>query len=389
MATSLAEQLKKLATPQTSVLRAQDKKRPSLLFDAKEAATYERIIILEIAQTGLRELITRNKKFQSYGDNLFSDSSVKFERAIETKESNDHLNQLIKKFLINLSPYLQLKCAHQTLEWLVNRYLIHEYNKNDFMALILPYHETNIFIRCLQLVNIKDEADQWHWLYQIQKTNVICVKSVIINHCASDIGFLKFICQDILDKTKANESNAQLTVEYAFYCTTIMGALEYSKKVSDAQLSQLLPTVLKGLASGEPDFISSVMMIVAFLLVKTKLKEKLLVKLLHKLMQINIKTMNSKTTILILLIYQTQSVTLKTLPVQLVKSLSQKEWFVGCLKELAVNGAFVVPLVEAIFTGIVKCMQDSVDDLPAVEKLGFGILKSIILDEKSAETLIR
>jgi U3 small nucleolar RNA-associated protein 10 len=41
MSTSLAEQLKKLAVPQTNVL-IQGKVRPSLLFDPREAAKFDR-----------------------------------------------------------------------------------------------------------------------------------------------------------------------------------------------------------------------------------------------------------------------------------------------------------------------------------------------------------
>jgi hypothetical protein len=47
MSTSLAEQLKKLAVPQTSLL-IQGKTRPSLLFDPREAAKFDKDSIYEI-----------------------------------------------------------------------------------------------------------------------------------------------------------------------------------------------------------------------------------------------------------------------------------------------------------------------------------------------------
>lgn len=49
MATSLAEQLKKLRTPQTNIL-LQDKKRASLLFDPKEAANLDRETVWNIGK---------------------------------------------------------------------------------------------------------------------------------------------------------------------------------------------------------------------------------------------------------------------------------------------------------------------------------------------------
>jgi U3 small nucleolar RNA-associated protein 10 len=49
MATSLAEQLKKLRTPQT-ILLLQDKQKPSLLFDTKEVANLDRDTIYNIGK---------------------------------------------------------------------------------------------------------------------------------------------------------------------------------------------------------------------------------------------------------------------------------------------------------------------------------------------------
>lgn len=47
MSTSLAEQLNRLRAPQTSLL-LQDKKRPSLIFDPKDAANLDRETVLNI-----------------------------------------------------------------------------------------------------------------------------------------------------------------------------------------------------------------------------------------------------------------------------------------------------------------------------------------------------
>ena len=52
MSTSLARQLKKLAAPQTSLLKL-DKKKPSLLFDPKEAANLDRDAFYEIGKLNL------------------------------------------------------------------------------------------------------------------------------------------------------------------------------------------------------------------------------------------------------------------------------------------------------------------------------------------------
>lgn len=53
MSTTLAEQLKKLAVPQTSLL-IQGKARPSLLFDPREAAKFDRDTFYEIGIDSLQ-----------------------------------------------------------------------------------------------------------------------------------------------------------------------------------------------------------------------------------------------------------------------------------------------------------------------------------------------
>lgn len=62
MSTSLAEQLQRLALPQTSVL-AHSKKKASLLFDSKEAAGLKRETVYQIGLEGLEELIEKNPNF--------------------------------------------------------------------------------------------------------------------------------------------------------------------------------------------------------------------------------------------------------------------------------------------------------------------------------------
>lgn len=141
--TSLAEQLKKLAAPHTSLL-VQKKKKASLLFSPSEAASIDRNTFYEIGafpssfinfsnislffsffgigRNGLKDLIEINEGFEEFKVSLFDETSKHFERTIESAEVNEKLNTEIKKFLCSLSPYFLLKPTQQVLEWLINRY---------------------------------------------------------------------------------------------------------------------------------------------------------------------------------------------------------------------------------------------------------------------------
>jgi len=146
MATSLAAQLKKLRTPQTDLL-SQDVQRSSFLFDLQEARNLDRDTILSIGQSGLQELVKISTLFDSFKTTLFAKSSLNFERAIQDVTVNKKLDAEITRFLLLLSPYFLLNATHKALEWLVYRYQVHQYNRDQFMLLILPYHKTHMFVR--------------------------------------------------------------------------------------------------------------------------------------------------------------------------------------------------------------------------------------------------
>lgn len=134
MTTSLAEQLKKLALPESS--RLEDKKKKvSLLFDGTEAAALDRDAFYDIGVDGLKSLISLEPAFESFNETLFDFPSRYLERIVESKELNKKLNREIKKFLRLLSPYLLLKHSHKALEWLICRYATY-----FFLVIDLLFH---------------------------------------------------------------------------------------------------------------------------------------------------------------------------------------------------------------------------------------------------------
>ena len=70
MATSLAEQLRSLQTPQ-SFMFFDSIKKDSILFSAKDAATKSRETIFDICISGLEELITIKPVFKEFESTLF------------------------------------------------------------------------------------------------------------------------------------------------------------------------------------------------------------------------------------------------------------------------------------------------------------------------------
>ncbi|XP_037318760.2 HEAT repeat-containing protein 1 isoform X2 [Pungitius pungitius] len=277
--TSLAHQLKRLALPQSDPDLLTRREVASLLFHPKDAASMDRSTFYALGCTGLEELLGIEPALLEFQDTLFSRASMTLERSVQSKEVNEKLDAGISLFLARLGPYFLLKPAHKCLEWLVHRFHIHLYNVDSLLACALPYHDTNVFVRVLQLLKIKDATNRWSWLHSLQKGGVPLSRGALITHCYTDLSFMDFICSMVTNAVQAYSGRlgecSQLRVVFSFYSSTIVSSLEAVDKVSDVIISKLLPFVQKGLKSPLTDYRASSFMIVCQLAVKVVMEATL------------------------------------------------------------------------------------------------------------------
>ncbi|KAJ8918485.1 hypothetical protein NQ315_008182 [Exocentrus adspersus] len=374
MSTSLAEQLQRLSVPQTTIL-TRDKKRASLLFDPKEAAGLKRETVYQIGLEGLEELISKNEVFGQFKSSLFHITSKDFERSVQDVEANRKLDKTIRKFLVLLSPYFLLNSTHKALEWLVNRYSINEYNREDLLMLILPYHESNIFVRVLQLLQIKDSNDSFYFLKALQKPGVHLPKQSLLQHAAGNSGFLKFVTKYIMLLLKFHEKPNLLTVAFNYYCSVFAGALEYSREVSEDQVSQMLPLILKGLNSPIPNFCAASYIVTARLVTKSNYSDKLLDKLVEKLSDIKVPGLKTEMCLVLIVLYQSQK-QYTSMPLTAVTSLSEKDWLPKVLSDLSYSGSYILPFLEIL---VKKCTEEGTNN---ELKTGRDLVKNCLIQIK-------
>uniref|UniRef100_A0A7N8YDN3 HEAT repeat-containing protein 1 n=1 Tax=Mastacembelus armatus TaxID=205130 RepID=A0A7N8YDN3_9TELE len=275
--TSLAHQLKRLALPQNDPNLLTRREVASLLFDPKDAASMDRSTFYALGCTGLEELLGIEPAFLEFQDTLFSRASLTLERSVQSKEVNEKLDSGISLFLTRLCPYFLLRPAHKCIEWLVHRFHIQLYNADSLLACTLPYHDTNIFVRVLQLLRIKDPTSRWNWLQCLQKPGVPLSRGALITHCYTDLSFMDFICTTVTRSIQVgcSGSGSQLRVIFSFYASTIVPALDAVDKVSDTIVSKLLPYVQRGLKSSLIDYKAATYMIVCQLAVKVVMEASL------------------------------------------------------------------------------------------------------------------
>ncbi|XP_076243832.1 HEAT repeat containing 1 homolog l(2)k09022 [Calliopsis andreniformis] len=386
MATSLAEQLKKLKAPQTSIL-LQDKKCASLLFDPKEAANLDKETVLSIGQNGLQELIKLSDSFLEFEATLFAQSSLSLERSVQDTKVNKKLDGEIERFLILLSPYFLLNNAHKALEWLIHRFRIHEFNRDQFLLLILPYHETRMFVRALQLLDLSDAADKWHWLEPLQKPGISLPSMTLINHLSSDNGLLKLICNHVVIATRQYSDKAScLSTLYAFYTTSLLGTINQVSVITEIQINHILPTILKGLDSPIADFAASTYMILAKLMTKIKFNadttEKLFLKMFKK------THLKEEALTLLFFAYSAPACQITTVPKSLVIRLSELAWFIQLtinLQSPNINKLkFIVPLLQ---TSCRVILEDP-SGTTRVQNMVGEILTKITLDDNGVDTIL-
>lgn len=354
MIPSLAAQLQAQAAPQTSRL-VDSKSRASILFEPKEAAEKDRQQIFDLGRDGLAELISTNPAFQQFQNTLFDATSINLERSTQTKDVNETLNKNIRKFLLQLSPYFLVRAAHCCLEWLIRRYAINEYNVDDMMALILPYHDTKMFVKCLQTIPLKDKKSRWYWMKPIQKPGVPMSKQAIINRAANDPFFLKFVSSTTL--AAVNELQIRpysLQALFAFYTTTILGALDGANEITEAHILSIKGTLVKGLSSDVVDFCAASMMLTGFLMTKIEFEDAFLKKIIEKLSKnLSRQELRRESLVLLTIICQTQPDTSNLVAEILLSKVIDASTIVSTLGFLYKDNIDVLPICRPL---IAKCL---------------------------------
>lgn len=222
--TSLEKQLKRLKTPQTEAFRQQDKTRPSFLYDRKEAGSIDCDTHLRLANKGFKRLLKLNPKLAQYQD-LFSDESKEVERAVLHQDENKELGKRIRKFINNsIVPFFMLNDCHETLEYLIYKYQVQNYQTNDLLCALLPYHETRLFARVLQVMNNLDSA-LWGWLEPYKKEGVSVPKQRIIDVLSSrsKLALVSLLGDKLIE---INRDCSKAGIYTSFYTTTMMCVME-------------------------------------------------------------------------------------------------------------------------------------------------------------------
>lgn len=388
MSTSLAEQLRRLQTPQSSQF-IDTKMRDSILFTSKEAATKSRETIYEIGLSGLQELIEMNSAFEEFQSTLFELTAKDVQRAVETKEVNALLDKNIKRFMFHLSPYFMIPASHKCLEWLIRRFNINLYNKDEFLMLILPYHQTNMFVRCIQIMKFDDPTNKWDFLSGVKKSSAPLSKYALWNHGATQPKFLDFVGKFTHEAIKELGFKAgSLQTMLAFYCTTIIGALEQATTIDDNHLLSIVKYLVKAYKSDVVDFVAAGYMITAQLLVKSKLGIPLLKQLMEKITSTVQSSLAQNVVLLLSLMFQSQNDDLKVTDVTLDNIMSFK-WLLLAFEQMKNEGKPFTAFYRALICKLLEKIGDKNENFLEYKEYCESLMSGVVLEDDEAQVIIR
>lgn len=243
---SLSQQLKQINEKSASL--ALDRKSraklhsKSLIFGPKVAATQDYDYLHLIGVAGLTELCTMDSRFSKFQQTLFADSTVTFDRNVQTKEIEENLNASITAFLNLVSPYYSLSPAVRAVEWLVRRFYINIHNAENLILTCLPHYQLQIFARVMNVIPKSLWPPIFNWLSGYRDMTNNPPSTSILKAFRNDYQLVKLYSEYLIEQLQAKTVYKEQLV---FYLTNMIQLLASYSNDSDKLNGTYLPLILE------------------------------------------------------------------------------------------------------------------------------------------------
>ncbi|KAH9622396.1 hypothetical protein KSS87_007579 [Heliosperma pusillum] len=350
MATSIQSQLKALKSyvKFDAEIPSKPLTKPSILYDPKQAADIDIAQIFDLAYTGLEVLVNLDERFRNYKNDLFNLKSREVNRELMSDEENNGINATISSYLRLLSGHLQSPSAYKTLEFLIRRYKIHVYNIEELILCALPYHDTHVFVRIVQLVDFG--GTHWKFLDGVKESGAPPPRAVIVQQCIRDMGVLDIIC-NYATPTKKHQPS---TLVISFSTAVVVEVLGSLATVNNDTVKRILPFLNSALQSsgrGCSDYKAGTLMILSLLAKRAVLSIKLvgsLLRLVAELARADVQWVHLSIMAFVNIV---QSQSIDTFPKRVVDVLKEIKDLPGILLQLGARfniDRFVSLLLESL-----------------------------------------
>lgn len=238
---SLQEQLAGIQANNNATILNKSKRKKfhnvSLIYEPREAAAQDFETIYYGALPAFRELEALDRRFSPFSGSLFSETSIRFDRSVQTLDQAEILNKTLERFLMLLSGYLNLQPALKALEWLVRRFHVHLENSDALVLAGLPYHQEEVFVRILHI--IPRFPPSFQFLQVPKQTLKGPSRNSLVRIFAKDEQVLTVVNNWVLESIETGNAHSSLLV---FWSTTLICVIMVFREAGNADIvDRVLP----------------------------------------------------------------------------------------------------------------------------------------------------
>ncbi|KAJ3329702.1 HEAT repeat-containing protein 1 [Blyttiomyces sp. JEL0837] len=337
----------------------------SLLFPAKDAADMDIDTILAIGRNGLASLVEVDSTFAVFEETLFSETIKNMERNLLTRDENEQLDSIVESFLLKLSAHILRPGALKTLEWLIRRFRINEFNKEKLIFTVLPYHDTPAFATVVGTLPLKGDT-KWDFLLPVKNNSVPLTREALVARCISDSTLLAKLCEMIEIAARHHTLHSYLVT---FFSCTVIDFINRST-MTEQNLRVLLPTTFAMLASEEVELRASAVMVMTEVARKVPLSKEVFTAVTDTLIQ-STKRASKSTALLSLACLYTHADVRPLFKSKTVNTLLAPSW-TAAIKE-ALTQFDLSAFIESLIVSFVAADSGLINELNEAEAFFTGV----------------
>ncbi|KAL8770926.1 MAG: hypothetical protein Q9209_003577 [Squamulea sp. 1 TL-2023] len=288
MATTLASQLAQIRVQSTNALDLKAQKKAhskSLLFDPHHAVTQDFDTLFQLCYEGYQEICQLDQRFLNFAGSLFSEQSKQEDRTQMTAAQNKSLDNVLEDFMSLVGGRLLLKPAMKTMEWLVRRFSVHQYNTTCFVLTFLPYHTSPLFLSALAILPKRRPA-AFKFLQPYLQSSTNPPRHTIVHTVAHNQDFFSAFNLYTLNGCRRKQQYPALLSFWSSVTSEAvalmvdrsrLGRLKLQRQNQEDVVMRIMPTIAEGLSMQQvPDIRIGCYMILTVLSSKVSLSEAVL-----------------------------------------------------------------------------------------------------------------
>ncbi|VDP18209.1 unnamed protein product [Echinostoma caproni] len=239
---SLIEQLRRLATPVAASYAPDSVRRKSLIYE--DPSKVDTLLCYQESLAAFERMCKLDEIFIGFRQTIFAETSCHLEICNLFVDEKFKLDNEIRRFLCYTSPFLKHYDAIRMLEWLVHKFQVHTHFVEDLIRCVIPYHETGLFAKFLQLLDFSSVNTEFRWLEPYAQCGRCLSRKELVRACFRQPGLVPFISSLMVNAVKCYQGlpdQSKLNDLTNFFLSTVVALCDTG--MADERIAQVLGTL--------------------------------------------------------------------------------------------------------------------------------------------------